>query len=102
MAEEPKVGDFVVTEGSYSYSLYEVRSLSQKLFKGRQPGWGEWRKRRDEIIFVGTEEQCSSLVSTLNAIAGKSDSERCTWLTQHREKTKTEMAAAISKATGSV
>ena len=100
MAQEPKVGDFVVTKGSYSYSVYEVVGLSQKLFKGRQPGWGERRKRRDEIRFVGTEEQCSSLASALNSIIGKADSIRCAWLTEHNEKTKTEIAAAIAAATG--
>ena len=100
MAQEPKVGDFVVTKGSYSYSVYEVVGLSQKLFTARQPGWRERRKRRDEILFVGTEEQCSSLASALNSIIGKADSIRCAWLTEHNEKTKTEIAAAIAAATG--
>lgn len=101
MAQEPKVGDFVVTEGRYSYSVYEVVGLTKKLFDGRQPGWGERRKWRNEIRFVGTEEQCSSLASALNSIVGKADSLRGAWLKQHNEETKTEISAAIAKATGS-
>lgn len=100
MAQEPKVGDFVVTEGSYSYSVYEVTSLSQKIFKGRQAGWMDQRKRRDEIVFVGTEEQCCSLAKAINAIIGHSDSVRSDWLRKHTEKLEKEVYAAISKATG--
>ncbi len=100
MAEELKVGDFVIVEGAYNFSVYEVESISCKLFKGKEPGWRAQRLQRSSIVYSGAKEQCDNLKNALNLIVSRYNMARTSWLKQHADARKAEIAAAIAKAVG--